>query len=148
RIARPQTGQREPGRTTDSPRGRRWITTFRNDPTSAPSTPAKAAKSGTSTALARLAEVAPLEGEHGDPEREHRVAEPVGGRQQQVAGRERKPVDGGGREVEGLEVGQRAVQELGDARYGGGIGLLAERAQVTGQVPDQPQAGREERRQH
>jgi len=35
-IGVPQAGQREPGQATDSPRGSRWITTFRNDPMHAP----------------------------------------------------------------------------------------------------------------
>src|SRR4051812_15691916 len=39
-ICTPQLGQCEGGDTTDSPRGTRQITTFRNDPTRRPSTPA------------------------------------------------------------------------------------------------------------
>src|SRR4029450_12063170 len=36
-----QLGQRERGCTSDSPRGRRWITTLRKLPTTAPTTPAR-----------------------------------------------------------------------------------------------------------
>ena len=36
RISRPQPGQRDRGETIDSPRGNRWITTFRKDPMHAP----------------------------------------------------------------------------------------------------------------
>jgi hypothetical protein len=36
RIWRPQPGQRDRGDTIDSPRGRRWITTFRKLPMQAP----------------------------------------------------------------------------------------------------------------
>src|SRR5438067_2151024 len=35
----PQLGQRDRGRITDSRRGTRWMTTFRNDPTASPRTP-------------------------------------------------------------------------------------------------------------
>src|SRR5271169_5923850 len=41
----PQPGQCEAGWSSDSCRGRRWTTTFRNDPKIAPSTPAKVAAS-------------------------------------------------------------------------------------------------------
>jgi hypothetical protein len=36
RSCRPQPGQRDRGETTDSPRGSRWITTFRKLPMHAP----------------------------------------------------------------------------------------------------------------
>jgi hypothetical protein len=36
RIAAPQAGQCDPGQTTDSPRGVRWMTTFRKLPMTAP----------------------------------------------------------------------------------------------------------------
>src|SRR3982074_2816677 len=39
RSVAPQPGQRERGWTRDSPRGRRWITTLRNEPTAAPRKP-------------------------------------------------------------------------------------------------------------
>src|SRR6266508_5480778 len=46
-IALPHEGQREAGRTSDSLRGTRWITTFANDPNTRPSRPASmAAASG------------------------------------------------------------------------------------------------------
>src|SRR6267142_5239042 len=35
-IPRPHAGQAERGRTTESRRGRRWMQTFRNEPTQAP----------------------------------------------------------------------------------------------------------------
>src|ERR687894_1956817 len=49
-IGAPQPGQRERGRTSDSPRGRRWITTFRKLPMSAPRTPASATAAAMATA--------------------------------------------------------------------------------------------------
>src|SRR5919198_2859120 len=39
----PQAGQRDPGRTTDSWRGTRWMTTLANEPASRPSSPASSA---------------------------------------------------------------------------------------------------------
>src|SRR5919198_991863 len=39
RSRMPQAGQRDPGRTIDSPLGSRWATTLRNDPTAAPRRP-------------------------------------------------------------------------------------------------------------
>src|SRR4030095_9424850 len=36
-----QAGQLEPGRTTDRPRGTRWMTTLANDPKARPSSPAR-----------------------------------------------------------------------------------------------------------
>src|SRR5690242_8762679 len=41
RMPASQAGQCERGRTTDSPRGTRWMTTFRNDPTTRPTAAAK-----------------------------------------------------------------------------------------------------------
>jgi len=57
-IGRLHCGQRERGRTMDSPAGRRAMTTFKNEPMSAPKTPAyvstsslgRAAMSGADTA--------------------------------------------------------------------------------------------------
>jgi hypothetical protein len=40
-IGARQLGHCERGLTIDSPRGRRWITTFRNEPTASPSAKAK-----------------------------------------------------------------------------------------------------------
>src|SRR5829696_2026892 len=39
----PQAGQREPGRTSDSPRGTRWMTTLAKEPKARPSRPASTA---------------------------------------------------------------------------------------------------------
>ena len=38
-----QAGQRDPGRTTDSRRGTRWMTTLANEPAASPSSPASEA---------------------------------------------------------------------------------------------------------
>src|SRR5919205_2464389 len=46
RTALPQCGQCDPGRTSDSSRGTRWITTFRNDPTARPSRATMPSSSG------------------------------------------------------------------------------------------------------
>src|SRR5882762_3274327 len=40
-IARPHSGQAERGLTTERRRGRRWMQTFRNEPTTAPSATTK-----------------------------------------------------------------------------------------------------------
>src|SRR6266542_2209550 len=53
RIGRPQEGQRDAGRTSDPPRGTRYTTTFRNEPTASPSsvTSGSSAASGSGAAI-------------------------------------------------------------------------------------------------